>query len=71
MCKFRELIDAFSLSGAIILFLVSLTMIGIAMDWAGKPNGEKVWSTFGASFTAFVAGRHITPKKEPEDEKGA
>jgi hypothetical protein len=48
-----HVMDAFSLSGAIILIFAGLTSYGIFM------NQEKVWTTFGTALTTFVSGKKI------------
>jgi len=66
-----KLIDALSLSGAIVAMLFGLTLIGVIQ------GNEKVYSMFGAAFTSFVTGRALgqssskpktDPKIEPVDE---
>jgi hypothetical protein len=64
-CKLYRIIEACSLSGAIVILLFSLTAIGVILD------KEKVWQTFGASLTTFISAKHITEKevanRKPED----
>lgn len=59
----RNFFESMSLSGAIVLLLFLLTVIGLGMDIAGVPSGEKVWNNFGSGFLAFVSGRALGARK--------
>jgi hypothetical protein len=63
----RGFFESLSLPGAITVMLLLLTLVGIGMDWAAHPNGEKVWSNFGSGFLAFVSGRAISGRKKDGD----
>lgn len=51
--KIYKLMDAFSLSGAIILIFATLTGAGIVM------KNERVWQTFATALTTFCTGKKI------------
>ena len=51
--------EAFSLTGAIICILASFIFCGIWLTSQGNPMGEKIWSTFGSAFTAFITGKKL------------
>jgi hypothetical protein len=53
MTKFKEFIDACSLSGAIILIFSVFIVLGV------MKNNEKVWSTAFTALTTFVSGKQI------------
>jgi len=55
-----RMFDALSLSGAISLMLFALTLYGIFQQ------NEKVWMTFGSSFTTFVTGKSLGKKEGKE-----
>jgi len=51
---FYKLIDAFSLTGAILLMLFSLTLYGV------MTKQKEIWQNFGTAFTTFVSAKQIT-----------
>jgi hypothetical protein len=50
---FFQLLDALSLSGAIMLMFFSITLYGITK------NDEKVWTTGMTALTTFVSGKQL------------
>jgi hypothetical protein len=50
---FFQAVDAFSLSGAVILIFFSLTAFGVLT------NNAEVWHNFGTALTTFVSGKKL------------
>jgi hypothetical protein len=66
----RNLFDAFSLSGAILLMLFSLTVLGVVT------HQKDIYESFGSAFCAFATGKKMadvntdkTDQSEPETKK--
>lgn len=49
-----KLFDTFKGYGLTVGIFFILTLIGIAMDWTGSPNGKEVWQMFGMALAAFI-----------------
>jgi hypothetical protein len=53
MSRFKEFIDALSLSGAIILLFSVFVILGVCT------RQEKVWTTSFTALTTFVSGKQL------------
>ncbi len=58
----HRLLDAFSLTGSIILLLFMLTVYGI------YTGNEKVWQEFGTAFTTFISGKRLSDYEHHRDD---
>ena len=60
----HRILDAFSLTGAIVLLLFILTVYGI------YKNNEKVWTTAFTSFSTFISGKKMGQLEERNKQEG-